>query len=312
MYGFFNQYLWRKINEADSNSANDLATITMEEHLLSAIGKHVAVSNEVLSGIILFAMLNILLLCVNGLDVFYMWILNKLPQGVSLAAYLHDGADTLIFSILMAIAVILFIFRGYLNFFEKNKILKGLAYAWIAQNIILVITTANRNWWIIESSGLTRRRIGVYVYLLLCIVGLATTFIKVKSRKSNWFLFRTNGWFFYAVLILACCIDWDSLIVNYNCKNFKTLELGYIDRGYQAELSHTALAALFNYYADERQETNPDRKIFTPAVVGCMFDSYHDLKNQDETAGWQSLCISKRSNLKGATFVIEHRLCNHK
>ena len=312
MYGFFNQYMWSKINEADSTSANKLATITLEEHLLSTIGKRIAVSNEVLSGIILFVMLNILLLCVNGLDVFYMWILNKLPQGVSVAAYLHDGADTLIFSILMAIAVILFIFRGYLNFFERNKILKGLAYTWIVQNIILVITTANRNWWIIESSGLTRRRIGVYVYLLLCIIGLTTTFIKVKSRKSNWYLFRINGWAFYGVLVIACFIDWDSLIVNYNCKNFKDLELGYIDRGYQAELSHTALAALFKYYADEKQETNPGRKIFTPAVVGFMFESYNDLKNQDKNAGWQSLCISKRRNLKDASFIIEHNLNAHK
>ena len=297
VFGLFKQYVINKVNNADSQSPDNLPTITLEQHLQSDIGIQLSVPNEVLTGIILFIMLNLVLLCVNGLDVFYMWIVVRLPDGITVAQYLHDGTDTLILSIIMAIAVILFVFRGYLNFFENNKWLKALAYTWIAQNILLVITTANRNWWIIESSGLTRRRIGVYVYLLLCIVGLTTTFIKVAQRKSNWFLFRKNAWVFYSVFIISCFINWDELIVNYNCQNFKALQLGYIDRGYQAELSHTCLATLFKYYVAEKKEANPAKQVFTPDMVISMYASYERLKAHQAKAGWQSYCISRQQNL---------------
>ena len=297
LFGLFKQYVIRNVNDADIQSPDNLQTITLDQHLLTDLGKTLSVPNELLTGIILFCMLNVVLLCVNGIDVFYMWIANRLPAGITIAEYLHDGTDTLIISIIMAIAVILFVFRGFLNFFERNKWLKALAYLWITQNAILVITTANRNWWIIESSGLTRRRIGVYVYLLLCLVGLTTAFIKVMERKSNWFLFRKNAWVFYAVFIISCFINWDELIVNYNCKNFKELELGYIDRGYQAQLSHTSLATLFEYYAAERKEPVHHIQVFTPQVVSSMYASYERLKAHQAQAGWQSYCISRQQNL---------------
>ena len=180
MYGVFKYFPIPQINIADKKAGDNLPNITLEQHLLSDFG--LSVSNEVLTGVILLVMLNIVLLCVNGLDVFYLWIAGQLPAGITLAAYVHDGANTLIFSIIMAIGIILFVFRGYLNFYENNRWLKTLAYAWIVQNALLVITTANRNYWLIESNGLTRRRIGVYVYLLLCLVGLTTTIIKVMQR----------------------------------------------------------------------------------------------------------------------------------
>ena len=297
VFGLFRQYIIRKVNDADSQSDDNLQSIPLETHLQSFMGKRLTVPNELFTGIVLFVMLNGVLLCVNGLDVNYMWIAGMLPKGITVAEYLHDGTETLILSIIMAIAVILFVFRGYLNFFENNKWLKTLAYVWIAQNVLLVITTANRNWWIIESSGLTRRRIGVYVYLLLCVVGLATTFIKVAQRKSNWFLFRKNAWIFYAVFMIACVVNWDELIVNYNCKNYKELELDYIDRGYQAELSHTSLATLFRYYVAELKNPNPATRVFTSEVVYNMYNSYYKLKDRESKSRWQSYCISKKQNL---------------
>jgi hypothetical protein len=169
----------------------------------------------------------------------------------------------------------------------------------------MVITTANRNWWIIESSGLTRRRIGVYVYLLLCLIGLATTYLKVMQKKSNWFLFRKNAWAFYGVFIISCFINWDEVIVNYNCKNYKSLELDYIDRTYQAQLSHTCLATLFNYYADEKRETNPAKQVFTPQVISAMYSSLESLEEHDKKAGWQSFCISRHQNLRAIHQMIQ-------
>ena len=296
MFGMFNIY-FLKINERDKNASDSLRYITAEEHIQMGSGKWLTAGNELLVGVVMFALLNLVLLTVNGLDVYYMWVVDRLPEGVTAAAFLHDGTNTLIFSIVLAIAVMLFVFRGYLNFIENNQWLKTLAYAWVVQNILLVITTANTNWWAIQSSGLTRRRIGVYIYLGLCIIGLITTLIKVSRRKSNWFLFRKNAWAFYVVFIVSCFFNWDDMIVNYNCKNYKALELDYIDRGYQAELSHTCLASLFKYYEQEKSEPNSAKKVFTPTVVNAMYEKYRNLELELKSEGWQSYCYSKHTNL---------------
>ena len=296
MFGAFNIY--RMIfNDRDKNASDNLRVISEELHVLSGSGSWLSAPNELWLGVALFAMLNLVLITVNGLDVYYMWIVNKLPEGVTSAQFLHEGTDTLIFSIVLAIAVMLVVFRGYLNFIANNKWLKTGACAWIAQNVILVITTANTNWWTIQSSGLTRKRIGVYVYLLLCIIGLITTYIKVVQRKSNWFLFRKNAWAFYGVFVLSCLFNWDGMIVNYNCKNFKSLQLDYIDRDYQTDLSYTCMASLFKYYAREKAEANPGKQLFTPRVVNAMYENYRALKKETQAGGWQSFCYSRNENL---------------
>ncbi len=298
MFGLFKIYAADLINDADKNATDELPFITLDEHLQKT-DTGLSVANEVLVGAALFAMLNIVLCSVNMLDVFYMWIANKLPGGISLDAYVHGGANALIFSIVLAIIIILFVFRGYLNFYEKNKWLKALAYVWIAQNILLIITTANRNWWLIQSLGLTRRRIGVYVYLLLCLTGLLTTFIKVAQKKSNWFLFRKNAWVFYTVFVASCFINWDALIVNYNCATGN-------DRNYQAGLSYTSLTPLFKQYA--AAQNNPNQYA-TETEWGMartrMYNNYYYLKTEVESRGWQSFCVNKKRTLNAVDQIIK-------
>lgn len=302
MISVFRHFAVKAIITIDYKATDALTVITEEDHIASE--PLLSVSNELLTGVILFAMLNLLLLSVNSLDIYFMWIVKHMPEGVTVAEYLHDGTNTLILSICLAIAVILFVFRGYLNFFRGNRLLRFLAYGWIAQNALLVITTAHRNWWIIESSGLTRRRLGIYVYLTLCIIGLATTFIKVIQRNSNWFLFRKNAWAFYSVFIICCTINWDNFIVRYNCNHFKALEFEYIDRDYQADLSHTSLASLFEYYKGEKANPNPAHKMFTEQMLFTMYDRYYKLKKETMAQSWKSYCVSKSQNVKAIDDMI--------
>src|SRR5690606_33191061 len=141
------------------------------------------------------------------------------------------------------------------------------------------------------------KRIGVYVYLLLCLIGLVTTLVKVLSQKSNWFLIRINSWAFYTVFVMSCPINGDNIIVSYNCKNYKMVEIKHIDRGYQSELSHTNLATLFHFYCLQRKEANPDKVIFTEKLVTHMYSQYRKLENEVESASRKSCSISKHRNL---------------
>jgi hypothetical protein len=79
--------------------------------------------------------------------------------------------------------------------------------------------------------SLTHKRIGVYVYLLLTLIGLVITFIKIYGVKNNWFLFRKTAWAFYVVLIMATAVNWSRLITHYNLSrlsNFKELDIAYL------------------------------------------------------------------------------------
>jgi len=318
MYAFFNQLILEDIAKVDNNSPDKLSTISHENHLLSWIGQRVNVSSEVFTGVLLFSLLNMLLFAVNGLDFYYLIILKKLPDGMSLSKFLHNGTNALIFSILLAVVIILFYFRGFLNFYKNNFWLKTLSCIWIVQNIILIISVAQRNSIYIAEYGLTHKRIGVYYYLALCVIGLATTAIKIYAQKSNWFLFRKNSWIFYTVMIVSCLIDWDSVITKFNIQNFEKDRAMEIDQHYRTDLSHTNLAVLYKYYVVEKKNLKSSNKAYEKRTSYSSSDSFETVYNQlDKESmsvvvekkyknllqekseyGWQSFCLSKYQNLQ--------------
>jgi len=214
-------------------------------------------SNEHLSGLMLFAMLNLLLLTVNALDVNYICFSSALPEGVTYSQFVHQGVEILIASIIFAVGIILFYFRGRLNFYTNNKSLKILAYLWVIQNAVLIGATIAKNNLYIGEYSLTYKRIGVYIYLTLCLIGLVTTFIKIVKAKSNWFLFRKNAWAFYGVLLVSCFINWDVLIARYNIYYSKQ----NLDKEYLLSLSDSVIPELLKLEEDPLIEGRLQSKV---------------------------------------------------
>ncbi|RZL52835.1 MAG: DUF4173 domain-containing protein, partial [Pedobacter sp.] len=129
--------------------------------------KKLALKTENIIGIISFVALNTLLLLLNGIDIFTLWLNNAANNGKNFSAELHDGTNTLIFSIVIAMLIIVYFFSGNLNFYKKNKWIKSLAYVWIAQNAFLVISVFHRDYDYIFYHGLTYKRIGVAIFATL-------------------------------------------------------------------------------------------------------------------------------------------------
>ncbi len=216
LYGFFHNGILPFIVEKDQNILLELSPeIASRNNFFSELMR---TDTENISGIVLFAMLNLLLLLVNTLDLNYLWFDGNLPKGINHKAFVHDGIGTLITSIIVAIVILLFYFRGELNYYKQNKWLIILAYAWIAQNAFMIFSTAYRNNMYIQESGLSYKKIGVYVYLILTLIGLTTTFIKVFKLKTNWYLFRVNAAVYFYILILSCTFNWDTIITDFNIK----------------------------------------------------------------------------------------------
>jgi hypothetical protein len=182
-----------------------------------------ALRNENTVGIISLIMLNVLLLFINTIDIVYVWFGFTYTSNLNLKEYVHEGTGMLIFSIVLAMAVVLFFFRGNLNFYKKNKWLRYGAYGWIFQNAVLVISVLLRDYYYIQHMGLAYKRIGVLIFLVMVLMGLLTVFIKIHQKKTAYYLLRVNGWFAIIVLVASSCIHWDEVMATYNLAHKKTI-----------------------------------------------------------------------------------------
>lgn len=218
---------------------------------LIIFGKEIDVNEEYFTGKVLFIMLNILLFFLNAFDVNFLFIDDSLPQGVTFAEILHQGVGMLVISIALSIFIILFYFRGELNFIDKNKTFKILAYIWICQNIIMLGTVSVKNNMYIEQYGLTYKRIGIYIYTLLTFIGLVSTLIKLNKIKKNVFLVRFNGWAFYFVLIISCAINWDKMIIDCDQQGNKQYDVYYL-----LSLSDSTIPLLLEFEKNISNSTN--------------------------------------------------------
>ncbi|MCF8371611.1 MAG: DUF4173 domain-containing protein [Bacteroidales bacterium] len=183
------------------------------------IGKskmNLGLKSEYRSAILLIFMVNLLLLIVNGIDINWIWFNFEYEPGFDLKQFVHEGTYLLILSILLSMYILLYFFRRNMNFYPNPKLLKTLSYVWLVQNCILAISVGMRNFHYINHYGLAYKRIGVIVFLLLTIFGLITLFIKIKDRKSAFYLLRVNTWSVYLTLILLGTINWDVVIAKHN------------------------------------------------------------------------------------------------
>jgi hypothetical protein len=175
-----------------------------------------AIKNENTIGLISLVLLNILLVFINILDIKYVWMGFTFSEDLSLSSYVHEGAGLLILSIILAMMVLLFFFRGNINFYKRNKWLRYGAYLWILQNIFLVISVVRRDYYYISHYGLAYKRIGLLFFLIMVGVGLFTVFIKIHYKRTAYYLLRVNAWAGIFLLVSASTVHWDYTIARYN------------------------------------------------------------------------------------------------
>ncbi|WP_397447404.1 DUF4173 domain-containing protein [Polaribacter sp. R77954] len=183
--------------------------------------------SEVHLGIVLLVSLNVLIAIFLVTDIIHLSEIHQMTAP-ELSQQVHTGVNALILSNLLAIAIILYFFRGSINFIKNNTVLKNLTFVWISLNLIMIGITAVKNVEYLISFGLTYKRIGVLFFLCFTAIGLITTFIKVSKVKNLWFLFRKNIQIAFTVLILSSTVNWDKIITYYNINYAKQLDLDYL------------------------------------------------------------------------------------
>jgi hypothetical protein len=211
------------VTEKDKNYPNELFPRALNTKQLKSV------YSESQIGFISILSLNLLLVIVLISEVIFLTNLTDLKASI-LSDAVHQGVYASIISIVLAICVIAFIFRGDVNFLKNIEKLRVLTFVWIALNLLLVGSICIKNYLYIHDHGLTHKRIGVMVYLLLTIIGLFTTYLKVSNRLNFVYLLRRNIAIGYACIAIYSVINWSAIITNHN------LQANKIDQPYLESL----------------------------------------------------------------------------
>lgn len=196
--------------------------------------------SEIVIAAVLLAGLNILLLVANVLDIRYVWT-GFTFNGQYLKQFVHEGTYLLLLSILFGAGIVLYYFRGDLNFHRRNRVVKLLSYAWLGQNMVLALSVGMRNYWYIHYYALAYKRIGIGFFLLALCLGLVLVMIKVQRGRTAHYLLRTNAVAVYGVAVLMALFNWDGIIAHYNMAH---RERAFVHLDFLATLSDKALPDL--------------------------------------------------------------------
>jgi hypothetical protein len=243
IYGLVGNYLKSYFTSIQQSKSIELIR---QKFSLKIWNKHpyASLKNEIAIAFSMLILLNVMLLFVNYLDIVKLWFGFKVPINFDLKQFVHEGTYLLIISILMAIIVLLYLFRKNLNFYSNNSKIKLLAYFWIVQNIILSISVGFRNIYYINFHGLAYKRIGVIVFLICTITVLITLIIKIKKRYSVYYLLKTNSLLIAIYICFTVCIcNWENFVINFNIHHWNSSQ---IDTDFYFKTSANALPLLMN------------------------------------------------------------------
>lgn len=124
------------------------------------------------------------LIC-NTTDVMYLWQ-NKVPDGVSLTTYLHDGAESVMWASALAAALLILLFR-YRGSARSSKASTVAGYALALQTLLLASSVLLRLYHQISDFGFTATRIVAGETLLL---GLALMVVLLCYMVRQGLFFR--------------------------------------------------------------------------------------------------------------------------
>jgi hypothetical protein len=126
---------------------------------------------------------------------------------------------------------------------------RALVYAFIAQNIGLVLSSILRLDLYVSTFALTYWRVAAFIWMALVATGLILILIRISTGRSNRWLVSGNLAALMATLYLSCFVNFAGLIGNWNVTHAETARL---DAWYLASLGRHALPAMLILQASDQ------------------------------------------------------------
>ncbi|HJS00243.1 MAG TPA: DUF4173 domain-containing protein [Flavobacterium sp.] len=222
-FSYWNFWTPQVVLDFDKRLQDDFVSNNNGDENTSLLG----IDFERKSGEISLFLLNILILIFIGSYSYEQFFQQS--NDANLSVETHERINSVIVSMIMAIAVVLSFFRGAFSFEAKGQRLRTLAQVWIVLNVFLMMTAFLKNAEYVSEFGLTYKRLGVFAFLILVLFGLLYSFLKLKKGKTNSYLCKRMFWYFYALILLCSYINWGNLVTQYNLAQGKDIEKDFLE-----------------------------------------------------------------------------------
>ena len=267
----FIQVRWSSKHEMPASFANAAA---LTQGMPSAQTNFFGVAT-ILRSLILF---NLLFAVQTILDLVYLWGNATLPADISYASYAHRGAYPLIVTALLAAGFVLAAMRPG-GPAEHSRVIRPLVYLWVAQNVLLVLSSILRLDLYVQIYLLTWWRIAAFIWMGLVALGLLLIVARIALNRSNGWLIRANLITLTATLYVCSTVNFPAIIADYNVGHSREANGKgvWIDMNYLFSLGPQALPAIDRAIA---------LRSFDPALVsrrGCLVEQH--IK---QMASWRS------------------------
>jgi len=180
----------------------------------------------------------------TALDAAYLYGGAALPQGMTYAQYAHRGAYPLVATALLAGLFVLLMF-GPGGAAQRSVWARRLVHLWVAQNILLMVSSVWRLSLYIQVYSLTRWRIAAAIWMVLVGLGFAWLIWRIAADHNNRWLLQRVTLTTAVVLYALCFINIDQRIAKYNVAH--CAEMGgqgpTIDMAYLQQLGPASLPA---------------------------------------------------------------------
>jgi hypothetical protein len=187
--------------------------------------------------------LNAMFFAVNTIDALYLWADAALPPGVGYSAFVHQGVHSLIAAVVLSGAVLALMFQQGAEV-VRSRLLRWLALAWIAQNVVLIGGVCLRLWLYVEAYRLTEPRVYVGCFLLLVATGFALLALHVLRGMGLGWLLRANLAACFALFFALQFADVAGFVARFNHARWEARPERSLDLGHLAELGPSAWPVL--------------------------------------------------------------------
>ena len=234
------------------------------------------------SVLLALGLFNLVFAVQNGLDLAFLWSGAPLPAGVSLADYAHRGAYPLIATALLAGGFVLTMLRPGTPT-AASPLARWLVVGWVAQNVLLVASSALRTVDYVAALGLTEWRLAALAWMALVALGLVLIVVRLVAGLSGRWLINANALAALAVLMVGSVVDLSAAAATYNVAHAREgggdgapLDLCYLSRA--GDSSVLPLIAL---------EARPLSPALRQQVVRLRSDAVAALRrDQADWQGW--------------------------
>ena len=176
---------------------------------------HLLGTQAIMRSLVLF---NALFALQTAMDLVYLWGGVALPNGMTYAQYAHRGAYPLIATALLAAAFVLIAMRRG-GAADQSRLIRPLVLIFIAQNVLLVISSIFRLDLYVATYSLTYLPLAAFIWMGLVAVGLLLILVQIELKKSTYWLITANAITLALVLYACCFVNAPRLIASYNIEH---------------------------------------------------------------------------------------------